>query len=113
MLRSLLIFAALCLPMFAQTRVWPWQIRDWEQVRPVSGAVAGTRMAVGQIRVDPAVVASWGPYARVPGPECYSVTMLNDVGAVTGHVIRCRVYPYWDGVIPVGARVAEYVVSVQ
>jgi hypothetical protein len=110
MLRSALIVAVLCLPALAQTRVWPWQIRDWEQVRPVSGAVAGTRMAVEQIRIVPAVVASWGLYAHVPGPECYSVTLLNEAGVVAGHVIRCRVYPYWDGVIPVGAKVAEYVI---
>lgn len=74
----LAIAALLCLSLLAQTRVEPWQIRDWRQVAPLVGTRAGTQVAVEQLRIDPAWIAAWRTSARRPGPDCYEVAMLMD-----------------------------------
>ena len=79
----LLAAALLCLSLPAQTRVEPWQIRDWRQVAPLVGARPGTQVAVEQIHIDPTVVAYWRKAVTKPGPDCYELAVL-----------KCQEQPY-------------------
>jgi len=81
MLRNTLV-VALCLPVFAQTRPDPRQIRDWRQVQPLVGARAGTQIATEQLRIDPTLLAEWRREAIGPCVSYASVTVAPGSGPI-------------------------------
>jgi hypothetical protein len=68
------ILALFAAALAAQTLPRPDQIRNWQQVRPLTGTRAGTQVAVEQLRISPDFIASW---RKAGGYDHYRIAVVR------------------------------------